>query len=342
MRPFFKLKRAARRMVNRFRSRAIILLYHRVTGLPSDPQLLSVNPRHFDEHLQILRQHGEPMHLNDLNRKQQRRPAFIVTFDDGYADNLENAKPLLARQDIPATVFIATGYIGSQREFWKDYLERIFLQPGTLPSKLRLSMAGAGGEWELGESRSYSIEDYRAHSRWNITSTIDPTVRQRLYRALCQLLSPLPDDERRNTIEELLSWAGSSGTARPSHRTLSASEISTLADGGLIDIGAHSVCHPVLSKLSPPEQCYEVEQSKLRLEEILGRQVASFAYPYGGRSHYTSDTIAAVRAAGFARACANFPGAVRRDSDNWQLPRFLVRDWPGEEFARRLREWLSE
>ena len=57
----------------------------------------------------------------------------VVTFDDGYADNFHNAKPLLERYEIPATVFVTTGYLQDQREFWWDELERILLQPGTLP-----------------------------------------------------------------------------------------------------------------------------------------------------------------------------------------------------------------
>ena len=80
----------------------------------------------------------------------------------------------------------------------------------------------------------------------------------------------------------------------------------------------------------------------MRLEEILGKRIDSFAYPYGGRSDYDSDAVAAVRQAGFTRACANYGGPLRSDTDVWQLPRFLVRDWNGDEFGHRLREWLSE
>jgi peptidoglycan/xylan/chitin deacetylase (PgdA/CDA1 family) len=89
------------------------------------------------------------------------------------------------------------------------------------------------------------------------------------------------------------------------------------------------------------EQQEEIQKSKHCLENILGRPVTTFAYPYGGRSHYTAETVAAVREAGFDTACSNFEGAVRRGADMWQLPRFLVRDCDGDEFSRRFNEWLS-
>jgi peptidoglycan/xylan/chitin deacetylase (PgdA/CDA1 family) len=81
----------------------------------------------------------------------------VITFDDGYADNLHNAKPLLERYDIPATVFVTTGHIGHEREFWGDELDRLLLQPSTLPELLGLSINGSPYQWELGEVAHYTV-----------------------------------------------------------------------------------------------------------------------------------------------------------------------------------------
>jgi peptidoglycan/xylan/chitin deacetylase (PgdA/CDA1 family) len=84
----------------------------------------------------------------------------VVTFDDGYADNLHHAKPLLERYGIPATVFVTSDYIGQEHEFWGDKLERLLLQPGALPQTLQLQVNGTAYQWSLGEAAYFSEETY--------------------------------------------------------------------------------------------------------------------------------------------------------------------------------------
>jgi peptidoglycan/xylan/chitin deacetylase (PgdA/CDA1 family) len=339
-----RVQRIARSIRNMFVARAIILLYHRVTALSSDPQLLCVSPRNFAEHLEVLRKCGRTVQVKELGKVLQSGNrgdcAVIVSFDDGYADNLYNAKPALERYDVPATVFVTAGHLGSKKEFWYDGLERIFLHTGLLPERLHLKINQCWYQWELGSAVDCGEDAYRHFRKWNVSRKDDPTVRHRLYRSLFQILQPLPDSERRQVMEDLAAWAGIDTTHRPSHGILSPEEMIRLADGGLIEIGSHTVSHPVLAALPVAAQIDEISGSKARLEQLLGHPVPSFAYPFGGRSHYTDETVAAVREAGFECACSNFPGVVEPGTDYFQLPRFLVRDWDGEEFNRRLGEWL--
>jgi peptidoglycan/xylan/chitin deacetylase (PgdA/CDA1 family) len=266
--------------------------------------------------------------------------AVVVTFDDGYADNLHNAKSLLERQDVPATVFVTTGYLGSRREFWWDELDRLLLQPGTLPHTIRLTLDGRSYAWELGEAAQYSQDAYHRHRSWNVSLQEDPGTRQRLYRSLCQLFRRLPEEARSKALDELRTCVDARPAGRPTHRALSSEEVLQLAEGGLLEVGSHSVTHPVLSTLPAPAQRAEIHESKAQLESILGHPVTSFAYPYGSPADYTEETVAIVRHGGFACACANFPNVVRRGADPFQLPRILVRNWDGEEFARRLDGWF--
>lgn len=339
-----RLRRIVRPVENLFAPRAIILLYHRVAELQSDPLLLAVTPRHFAEHLEVLRQRCSPIALGALKKsltagKRLRKPA-VVTFDDGYADNLVNAKPLLERYEVPATVFVTTGYVAQDRSFWWDELESLLLGPQRLPETLRLCIAGASFEWQL---RPCAADNHvvSAQSRWNILQPESATPRQLVYRSLHQLLRPLSEQARRSVLDELCRWADRSVIDGGHSAPLSNDGVVRLASGGLVEIGAHTVTHPILSAMSADAQFAEIHRSKIHLEEILGSPVASFAYPFGSRSDYTEETVAATRRAGYRRACSNFPGLVEPDIDTFQLPRFLVRDCDGEEFSRRLSDWLS-
>jgi peptidoglycan/xylan/chitin deacetylase (PgdA/CDA1 family) len=110
----------------------IILSYHRIAERDSDPWGLAVAPDRFEEQLAVLPETRElfPMSafLDLLESGRLPANAAAVTFDDGYADNLKAAKPRLQRAGAPATVFIATGYVGERREFWWDELARIILE----------------------------------------------------------------------------------------------------------------------------------------------------------------------------------------------------------------------
>ena len=323
---------------------AMILLYHQVTEWGSDPWALNVKPLHFAEHLDVLQQHANPVRLQDLTQallKGKKLPprSVVVTFDDGYADNLYNAKPLLERYDIPATIFLITGYIGHEREGWWNELDRLVLQPGTLPETLNLQVNGRAYRWELGEAAHYSPHSYQGHRYWRAWEEVSGP-RQALYRSLYDLLYLMAEDERREVLDDLLTWAGAKPVSRKTHRFLSLQEVATLPQGELVEVGAHTVTHPTLSALPVASQRDEIQQSKNRLEEVVGHPVTSFAYPYGTQKDYTTETVALVREAGFACACSAVEDIVGSSTDRFQLPRVFVQDWEGEEFAKRLSNWL--
>jgi peptidoglycan/xylan/chitin deacetylase (PgdA/CDA1 family) len=319
----------------------LVLMYHRVSDLRLDPWSLSVTPKHFEEHLEILGKYGRPLSHQELleafrNGKLARR-SVVLTFDDGYADNLYNARPLLERYDITATVFVTTGQIGKKREFWWDELERLLLQPGTLPEVLQLKINGKNHLWRLGEASYYSEEACSQHRHWRAGEK-PPNFRHGLYHALWQLLQPLPEGDQQRVLDELLAWGGAEQEIRATHRTLSGEEVLALGRDNLVEIGSHTVTHPLLPALPISLQRDEVRQSKVTLEEILGRPVRSFAYPYGA---YTAETVSVVREAGFDCAFSTVDGVVGQGTDRYQLPRVEVQDWDGEEFRRKLSEWFA-
>jgi peptidoglycan/xylan/chitin deacetylase (PgdA/CDA1 family) len=322
----------------------LILLYHRVCRLVSDPQRLAVDPDRFAQHLDALAGHFEPMPLSELVERAQLgtmpKRAVAITFDDGYADNLEFAKPVLERRGVPATVFVATGYVDGGQEFWWDDLERLLLTPGRLPSLLRLKTGGELREWDLGKAAAYDGETSRRHSGWNVESATDPTERHRLYRQLCGILRALTRDEREAVLSQIAEAAEGTVAARSTHRVLAPEEIARLTEGGIVDVGAHSVSHPALAALSLAAQHDEIAHSKARVEELAGCPVSAFAYPFGTSSDYTSATIDLVRGAGFSSACLATPGRLGRRSNRYRLPRLTVRDWNADTFADHVRAWV--
>ena len=275
--------------------------------------------------------------MNEALQARKRSPrSTVITFDDGYADNLHNAKPLLERYDIPATVFVVTEYIDQGREFWWDELERLLLQPGTLPESLCLHINGRSFQWLLGESGYYSDSDYERYRGWRAGPN-GPTTRHVLYYAVWKVLSSLHDDERRRLLDQIVAWSGNELACRPTHRQVSSAEVGALGQGKLIEVGSHTATHPLLSTLPAASQRDEILRSKAKLEKMLGISVRSFAYPHGD---FNEDTVRIVREAGFTCACSSLVDMVHPRTDRFQLPRMVVQNWDGEEFSKQLSKWF--
>jgi peptidoglycan/xylan/chitin deacetylase (PgdA/CDA1 family) len=337
-----KIWEAAQWLKYRVRSGTLILMYHRVTNLPNDPHLVAVTPKHFADHMEMIQKHYMPIRLEQLvealrDGKVPTR-AVIVTFDDGYADNFHEAMPLLERYDVPATVFVTAGQVGSQREFWWDELDRLLLQPGMLPVKFRLNVNGNTFESQLGEASTYTEADYRRDRGWHIARGDDPGPRQHLFRKLLAAMSTLPGGERKRVLDELLAWAGADPIARPTHRPLTIDELVKLQKCHLMEVGAHTMTHPKLADTPAAQQRIEIQQSKKVLEAMLNRPVTSFAFPFGSSA---PETVAMVRDEGFVCACSTRSDVVFRGADRFLLPRVIVRDWDGERFGRFLRWWMG-
>jgi peptidoglycan/xylan/chitin deacetylase (PgdA/CDA1 family) len=331
--------RRLKRWLRRFTPSAIILCYHRVTELDTDPQLLSVTPKNFREQLEVLQQLYQVARLQDWTSEQPKsaRRTVIITFDDGYADNFREALPLLQEADCPATVFVTAGKIDDEEEFWWDELERLILVPESLPEELSLSTGGRSHRWKIGSKWI----DKPSPNDWHVLLEQEPTGRQAAYLDLCRLLRKVDEVERSRVLNELRTWAGLERLGRSSHRPLTRSELCSLEANELIDIGAHTVTHSSLAALSISAQKFEVEKCKLMLEKFIGCPVRSFSYPFGGVEDYNADTIRLVRNVGFDCACANYPAVAQHAKNLYELPRFLVRDWDGDCFAKTLDSWAA-
>jgi peptidoglycan/xylan/chitin deacetylase (PgdA/CDA1 family) len=299
----------------RSKSPTIVLLYHRVARVERDPQMLCVSPKNFAEQLGVMQELAEIVPLKSvLSPSNGARVA--ITFDDGYADNYDNALPQLRRAEAHATVFVVSGAVGARREFWWDRLENLLLSGVGQAKTLEVSIAGRQ-IWCDARGRAG---------------------RYRTYWALHTRLKPIPPAEIDRVLDSIATQLGVFPPARETHLAVDVSQLVELARSGHVDIGAHTVRHPWLPALSREEQLDEVEGGRSRLEELLKVPVDTFAYPYGEPARLHGNATRAVRS--YRLVCANIPGTVRR-RDRFRIPRYIVRDWDGEEFRRRLHGWLS-
>lgn len=338
-----RARRAADRLV-RPGGRGIVLLYHRVADEPSDPYGLCVTPAAFEEHLEAIRAAGRPLRARDLAAGVAARAlpdrAICITFDDGYADNVEAAEPLLHRYDIPATIFVTTGTAGREREFWWDELERVFLATAELPPVLDIRIGRNRIECPVGALAPAPgpHRRQRGPGGWHLGDPDVPSARHSSFRHVYQAVQPLPPGERDEVMAAIVAWAGAERIVRPSRRALEPAEVAALDRRGLVEVAAHTVNHPALPAQPPAVQRAELERSKRDLEEWTGHAIAGFAYPYG---LYDDVAVAHARSVGYRYACACTHRHVRPGAEVFELPRIEVRPGSdGDTVARLLRHQL--
>jgi peptidoglycan/xylan/chitin deacetylase (PgdA/CDA1 family) len=316
---------------------AVVLMYHRVAVCDIDPWNLCVSPQRFAEHLEALKRSYRIVPLRELTGTDAPRSAVAITFDDGYADNLHEAAPLLEHHEAPACFFLTSGALGMAREFWWDELERLLLRKATLPSTIKISVGGSARVFELGRAAE-PANDLRGEIRANPPWKAGPKTRLGFYYAVWQALRALDEHARRIALDEIALQVAEDAGTRFSHRTLTSDEARHLAGCPGMDIGAHSVTHASLPSLKPEAQSLEIRQSKEHLEKLLGRPITAFAYPFGD---YGAETAELVRTAGFEFACTTEAGGITRNSDRFRLPRLGVEDCDGPQLLRRISSILG-
>ena len=291
--------------------RLTILIFHRVLAEPDlmFPDVPDV--RRFD---QILRWLGSWLNVMPLDAASRALAsgslpdrAAAITFDDGYADNFINAMPRLRAHGMSATFFIVTGALDGGR-MWNDTIIEAMRRCRNVELDLR--------EIELGGYSLGSPEARRAASEAVIDQLKYRDVSARLAAAerVAQLAKVVPRTDLMMTVEQ----------------------VKSMRHAGM-QIGAHTVSHPILARLSRDNARQEMANSKIFLEKVLGEKVGLFAYPNGKPGEDFHDQHAALaREIGFDAAVTTAPSAARVGCDIMQLPRFTPWDRSRFRFGARL------
>jgi peptidoglycan/xylan/chitin deacetylase (PgdA/CDA1 family) len=304
-------------------------MYHRVAALQQDPWDLAVAPDTFEQQLAYLKRNYRTMPLDELvqDLRSAKLPddAVAITFDDGYRDNLVHAKPLLAHYGLSATLFLATGWVGSSVPFWWDELAE-----WTLLSRQAVDRT------EMIEGKSFILrwdepEAEDSGSTWR--ASCEPrSARQKAYLALWRELRTASQLERTRAMASLRGTF--QGTHDPLSLPMSGTEILELIRDGLVTIGAHTVHHQALTGLSTEECREEVVGSAEHCRKLTGLEVSSFAYPYGDMDEQVRQIVAE---SGFVSACSTQSAHLDVDlQDMYAMPRLAVRNCGIAQFAALL------
>jgi len=268
-----------------------VMLYHRVS--PSEEEQFlgdALTPEIFERQMEYFHRNYEPFSLYELIeyiqlRKHLPERAVVVTFDDGYRDNYLYAYPILERYNIPATIFLATGHIGTDSLFWWNKVTYAIHHT----SIKRLDLDDLG---------SYSLQSQRDKSHAGVV--------------ICKRLRKLHEVRRALVVERLLDLCQVGIRGLGQKLFLSWNEVREMDSEG-ITFGAHSVSHRSLTNMPLDSARNEIIQSKKDIEENLGMEVTAFSYPFGD---YDTEVVRLVRESGFKCAVSVLPYKLISFKDN--------------------------
>jgi peptidoglycan/xylan/chitin deacetylase (PgdA/CDA1 family) len=257
------------------------------------PQL-SVRLDIFERIIEHVSEHFTPLGLPELVKGMiagQTLPerAAVVTFDDGYRDNWSTAYPILVKYNVPATIYITTGFV-----------DKI-----AYPYEFQLA------SW-IKERKRMQFEWRGRNYHWNLEGT---AAQEDCYRTIKALTKPMHPEEREQVLRRVY---GGDFPATRDDLFMDWEQVIELDRSPLITIGAHTHRHLLLTKLSKSEVAAEVETSKEILERRLDHPIKHFSYPYGA---FNEEVRQIVQDLGFVTAVTTRSEKISKGDDLLAIPR---------------------
>ena len=306
------------------RRRALILTYHRFSANEHDEDG-KTSARAFAEQLEYLKAHYNVVPLSRLverviaNEPLPHRMAAI-TIDDGYRDSYEIAYPLLRRYGVTAALFVVTEFADRRVWIWTDKARFLVQQA----ARRRLTT-------KIGESEM-CLELNGAGSRRDASERINSIIKR------------LPDELKDEAIERLSCELGVTMPRTPPEEFGSVTwDQAREMDANGVEIGSHTLTHPILTNIGDERLVGELRDSKSRLEEVLGRRVDLFCYPNGDndervrREVAQAEYLAAVTVVNGLNQSGDDPLTLRRIHTERDLAHFLQSISGFEQLKYRVR-----
>jgi peptidoglycan/xylan/chitin deacetylase (PgdA/CDA1 family) len=287
------------------RKQVTILAYHAVVATPlaiGDWCFLAAHD--FRQQLDYLEQYFRVVPISTavelMKNNAVEEPTAVITFDDGYQNNYDVAFPILADYELPATIFLTTSFINSPRTGWWCRLNQAFA--GTC----RQYLEWEGQRFDLGsalgkERASATVQNsLKAHRPSSIESLVEEISRR------------------------LDCVATQNGDAHSPYQMLSTAAIREMGRSGIIEFGAHTHTHPILSLLSKEEQSCEIDRSLKAVAELTGKPCTLFAYPNGRLQDYDQNSIDLLKSRGVTAAVSMVAGPNDSTTEVMELRRYGV------------------
>lgn len=303
------------RLRSRYANQGVVLLYHRV--LPESASVLSyssnaivVTPKTFARHLRVLRRHFSfvsPLEFEEWWQGKRRfsKPPCLISFDDGWKDNIEYARPLLRAADVPAIIFLPTDYIGTGRVFWQERLSGLLDTLGRHPElrshPLVTRLALDDVFQQDARARSMQSRDVARRFKTHTPEQIDGIVTE-----VADLVRTVTGRVEPASMDAYLNWQ----------------DVQTMLSED-IHFGSHAVTHRILTRLDTAAVQNELSTSKQILEHRLGKPVHMLAFPNGD---HDETTCRIARASGYSFAFTTLPGWIQPGMHPYRLKRINIHE----------------
>jgi peptidoglycan/xylan/chitin deacetylase (PgdA/CDA1 family) len=298
-------------------SGVLVLNYHRVGNgnqSPFDRGLWSADVETFTDQIRFCKSELDVISPDDIPQvlAQRRGRYALVTFDDGYRDNYDVAFPILKAEGVPATFFIATGFLDAPRVPWWDEIA-----------------------WMVRTSRQRQVE----LSAW-VPSPVsfDEPDREVAVRTFLRAYKSMPAESTNSFLDALAEATGSGrcGAGEGTGLWMNWDMLREMRAAGM-RVAGHTITHPILSRSSRERQRDEILGCGARLTEEMGEPMLYFSYPVGGPNSFDSVTQDCLREAG-VRYAFSYYGGFRRfgDWDNYDVRRVAVETYLTPEWFRSI------
>jgi len=292
----------------RFKKRhcAAILFYHRFCSGPSDNYHLPyLDIREFRKQMLHIKKWYRVITMDELTKRLATKegfssPSIVITIDDGYLNNYTLAYPILKALGLPAIIYLTTGLIGTNKAPWVDCLMNIL---SVTKAKFLCFPELLGGE--VLDISMQAGKRAAVTKLFQLMLRIEHETKMRGMEKLPEVLA-VKENSRNSGERRMLNW----------------DEVIEMK-GNNISFGAHTITHPTLSKMDLEEAKREIYESKMVIEERVGRKVRHFAVPNGKEEDFTNELSEFCEEIGFDTIVTTEPGVVDSNTDRFCLKRVL-------------------